>query len=228
MSASWHRARRARLQVAFEYSDGLGAAIVKKVQAEPEAPGGPLRWVASGKTILNNKGKPVKQYEPYFSAAGHRFEEPAEEGVTSVSYYDAIGRTIRVEAPDGTFSRVEFSPWFSASFDPNDTVRESAWYSDRAPPDPAQPLPRDMTGRPSSPRISAPPGWPRNMPIRRRSRRSTASAGKRSASPTIASGTPPARTCSAATPGGTIMPSPSRSSTRRASRCGFATPVAIE
>ena len=29
-----------------------------------------MRWIASGKTILNNKGKPVKQYEPYFSPTG--------------------------------------------------------------------------------------------------------------------------------------------------------------
>ena len=67
------------LQAAFEYSDGMGSVVVKKVQAEPEKPGQPMRWVASGKTILNNKGKPVKQYEPYFSPpeVGHRFEEPA-------------------------------------------------------------------------------------------------------------------------------------------------------
>jgi len=61
------------LQAAFEYSDGMGAVLVKKVQAEPESDGGPLRWIASGKTVLNNKAKPVKQYEPYFSESGHRF-----------------------------------------------------------------------------------------------------------------------------------------------------------
>ncbi|WP_163115886.1 hypothetical protein, partial [Acinetobacter baumannii] len=33
------------LQVAFEYSDGLGTAIVRKIQAEPEVAGQPLRWV---------------------------------------------------------------------------------------------------------------------------------------------------------------------------------------
>jgi hypothetical protein len=64
------------IQSAFEYSDGLGSVIVKKIQAEPETPGAALRWVASGKTVFNNKGKPVKQYEPYFSRpeVGHRFE----------------------------------------------------------------------------------------------------------------------------------------------------------
>lgn len=123
----------ARLQAAFEYSDGLGKVVVKKVQAEPEKRPGPLRWVASGKTILNNKGKPVKQYEPYFSLpdVGHRVEEPREEGVTPVIYYDAAGRTVRTEMPDGSFSRVEFSPWHVRAFDQNDTVTEpgNAWFA---------------------------------------------------------------------------------------------------
>ncbi len=144
------------LQAAFEYSDGLGSVLVKKVQAEPEQPGGPLRWVASGKTILNNKGKPVKQYEPYFSApdVGHRFEEPAEVGVTPVIYYDAVGRVIRTEAPDGSYSRVEFSPWQVLAFDQNDTVTEAGnrWFA-------AQ----DGCPRPR-PRTSAPRNWPQNTP----------------------------------------------------------------
>ncbi|HEY7768029.1 toxin TcdB middle/N-terminal domain-containing protein, partial [Longimicrobium sp.] len=124
------------LQAAFEYSDGLGAVLVKKAQAEPEVEGGPLRWIASGKTVLNNKGKPVKQYEPYFSESGHRFEEPREVGVSPVLYYDAAGRLIRTEAPDGSYSRVEFSPWHVASFDANDTVLEpgNAWFARRTAP----------------------------------------------------------------------------------------------
>ena len=35
--------------------------------------------------------------------------------------------------PDGTFSRVEFSPWHVLSFDQNDTVADSTWYHDRQP-----------------------------------------------------------------------------------------------
>ena len=56
------------LQVAFECSDGMGTVLMKRAQAEPEYAGGALRWIVSGKTVLNNKGKPVKQYEPYFSS----------------------------------------------------------------------------------------------------------------------------------------------------------------
>ena len=119
------------IQTAFEYSDGMGSVIVKKVQAEPEKTWQPMRWVSNGKTILNNKGKPVKQYEPYFSSVGHQYEEPLEEGVTPVIYYDAEGRVVRTEMPDGSYSRVEFSPWHVQTFDQNDTVKEpdNAWFA---------------------------------------------------------------------------------------------------
>ncbi|MDR2712809.1 MAG: toxin, partial [Clostridiales bacterium] len=55
------------IQAAFAYSDGLGSAIVNKIQAEPAAGESEIRWLADGKTICNNKGNPVKKYEPYFS-----------------------------------------------------------------------------------------------------------------------------------------------------------------
>jgi RHS repeat-associated protein len=139
-----------RLQVAFECSDGQGNVLMKRSQAEPENAGGPLRWIVNGKTVLNNKGKPVKQYEPYFTtqstcrAEGDTHEEA---GVTPVMYYDAAGRLVRTELPDGTFSRVEFSPWHSKAFDANDTVIESEWYKQRNPPPLEDPLPRDpVTG----------------------------------------------------------------------------------
>lgn len=138
------------IQVGVEYSDGMGTVLVKKAQAEPDPDSTlakpPLRWIASGKTILNNKGKPVKQYEPYFSDTEHRYDETEaqrEVGVTPIMYYDAPGRLIRTESPDGSSSRVEFSPWHVKNFDANDTVLESSWYSDRNPVPHDLPLPRD-------------------------------------------------------------------------------------
>ncbi|MBK6795287.1 MAG: hypothetical protein IPG76_00380 [Acidobacteria bacterium] len=124
------------LQVALECSDGSGNVLMKKVQAEPETKNGPLRWIVNGLTVLNNKGKPVKQYEPAFS---NRFgcELPAANGVTPVMYYDAAGRLSRTELPDGSFSHVEFSPWHVTSYDQNDTAYDPAgsnhsdWYSRR-------------------------------------------------------------------------------------------------
>ena len=143
------------VQLSFEYSNGLGQVVMKKVQAEPgkaksvtvhpddtysviEIDTGTLnpkqlRWIGTGKTILNNKGNPVKQYEPYFSVT-HRYEdlkELVETGVTPVMYYDAAGRLIRTEMPDGTFSRVEFDSWKQTLYDANDTVTETSWYHNR-------------------------------------------------------------------------------------------------
>src|ERR1035438_9877178 len=60
------------IQVNFSYSDGFGREIQKKLQADPGpvTDGGPVvnpRWIGSGWTIFNNKGKPVRQYDPFFS-----------------------------------------------------------------------------------------------------------------------------------------------------------------
>jgi RHS repeat-associated protein len=122
------------IQATVEYSDGAGRTFVKKIQAEPDPghPGRGIRWIANGKTIVNNKGNPVLQYEPYFSDSGHRFAEPRPIGVSPVLYYDAPGRLMRTEFPDGSVSRIEFSPWLSRSYDQNDTVRESGnrWYAE--------------------------------------------------------------------------------------------------
>ncbi|SEQ49474.1 SpvB/TcaC N-terminal domain-containing protein [Nitrosomonas ureae] len=122
---------KSELQVSLECSDGSGNVLMKKVQAEP-APGQTgLRWIINGLTVLNNKGKPVKQYEPSFSEQGFGCESPPAVGVTSILYYDAAGRVIRTEMPDGTFSRVEFSPWHVKTFDTNDNLKESRWYAER-------------------------------------------------------------------------------------------------
>ncbi len=130
-----------KIQVALECSDGGGNVLMKKVQAEPEQTGGPLRWILNGLTILNNKGKPVKQYEPAFSNM-FGCEMAQANGVTPILYYDAAGRVVRTEMPDGSYSRVEFSPWFARNFDANDTAYDpdpinknhSDWYKRRTDP----------------------------------------------------------------------------------------------
>jgi hypothetical protein len=52
--------KKTKIQISFSYSDGFGREIQKKIQAEPEKKNGvvgPPRWVGSGWTIFNNKGK---------------------------------------------------------------------------------------------------------------------------------------------------------------------------
>ena len=124
-------------QESFGYSDGSGRAVMVKVRAEPDENGNP-RWVGNGRTIFDNKGNPVKQYEPYFSNTPEfeHEDEIVQQGVTPILRYDAFGRLIRTDLPNGTYSSVEFGPWESRSFDANDTVADSAWFAARKGPNP--------------------------------------------------------------------------------------------
>lgn len=151
-----HGAANPRWQESYAYSNGGRGVAMGKAQAHPGKalrvnPDGTVtevdadpRWVGNGRTILNNKGNPVKQYEPFFSTT-HEYEDEKvlrEIGVTPILYYDAVGRNVRTRFPNGTFARVEFDPWMQKVFDANDTVKESQWYVDRGSPDPVtQPEP---------------------------------------------------------------------------------------
>ncbi|HPG76915.1 MAG TPA: RHS repeat-associated core domain-containing protein, partial [Rhodoglobus sp.] len=72
-------------------------------------------------------------YEPYFSSTPEYEDEAelVEQGVSPLMHYDPLGRLIRTDFPNGTFSRVEFTPWEQVSYDPNDTVTTSDWYAAR-------------------------------------------------------------------------------------------------
>ncbi|MEO1396822.1 MAG: SpvB/TcaC N-terminal domain-containing protein [Cyanobacteria bacterium J06634_5] len=116
----------AAIQVSLAYSDGFGRTIQSKVQAEPGAVevGGESvspRWTTSGWTIFNNKGKPVKQYEPFFSA-GPDFEFGVVVGVSPTRFYDPVGRVVATLHPNHTWEKVVFDPWRQESWDGNDTV----------------------------------------------------------------------------------------------------------
>lgn len=162
-TADLGQGEKSKLQFTFEYSDGMGNVAMTKVQAEPgEAKqvvidqagnctieivntetNSRLRWVGNGKTVLNNKGNPVKQYEPFFSVTPHYEDLPelTEIGVTPIIYYDSLGRNIKTELPDGSFTKVEFDSWKQVHYDQNDTVLESQWYENRGSPDPSNPNP---------------------------------------------------------------------------------------
>lgn len=159
-----HGAANPRWQESYSYSDGSGREAMKKMQAEPgpapirdahgqlqrdvhgnllrptTAPD--VRWVGTGRTVVDNKGNPVKQYEPFFSRtpAWETETDLVEEGVTPILTYDPLGRLIRTDFPDGTFSTLEINPWRQQTSDRNDTVLQSQWLSTRVPGfDPAQP-----------------------------------------------------------------------------------------
>lgn len=131
-----------KIQLSFSYSDGFGREIQKKIQAEPGpapqrdangkiivgADGQPVmtandvspRWVGSGWTVFNNKGKPVRQYEPFFTDT-HRFEFDVKIGVSPVLFYDPVERVIATLHPNHTYEKVVFDPWQQTTYDVNDT-----------------------------------------------------------------------------------------------------------
>jgi AraC-like DNA-binding protein len=131
------------IQVSFSYSDGFGREVQKKIQAEagdaPQRspnvtlPSGdvrpgdlvrdtngppiqaqtPQRWVGNRRTVFNNKGKPVKQYEPFFSAT-HLYEEEREmtdTGFSPILFYDPVERVVVTLHPNHTWEKVLFDPW---------------------------------------------------------------------------------------------------------------------
>ena len=132
-----------KIQIGFSYSDGFAREIQKKMQAEAgdapqrqatvllptgdvrpgdlvrDANGEPVqanavrRWVGTGRKVFNNKGKPIRQYEPYFSAT-HLYEEEREmtdTGVSPVLFYDPVERVVATLHPNHTYEKGVFDPW---------------------------------------------------------------------------------------------------------------------
>jgi RHS repeat-associated protein len=157
-----HAAANTRWRETYVYSNGSGGVAMAKtrvrpgkaLQANPDGTTSEVdadpRWVGSGRTILNNKGKPVKKYEPFFSPTSAYDTDEALRTVGSkpILYYDPLGRNVRTDFANGTFTRTEFTPWLQRALDPNDTARDSRWYVERGSPDPvADPEPADPEQR---------------------------------------------------------------------------------
>ncbi|WP_261561638.1 SpvB/TcaC N-terminal domain-containing protein [Frankia tisae] len=135
--------QQSKIQMSLSYSDGFGREIQKKIQAEPgpvpqrDGSGGIVlgpdghpvmgpndvspRWIGTGWTVFNNKGKPVRQFEPFFTDT-HRFEFDVRIGVSPVLFYDPVQRTVATLHPEHTWNKVVFDAWRQETWDVNDTV----------------------------------------------------------------------------------------------------------
>jgi RHS repeat-associated protein len=150
----------------YTYTDGLGRVALTKALAEPgpaphrdtngslmrDQQGGlalapaTQRWVSTGKVVYDNKGNPVKAYEPFFDTTFDYTDESdlVESGVTAITRYDPLGRVIRVDNPSGTYRSIGFDAWQTITSDENDTVLDpapngSAWYAARSGLPPTNP-----------------------------------------------------------------------------------------
>jgi RHS repeat-associated protein len=123
------------VQQSFSYSDGFAREIQHKVQAEPpdrtvageppvaEPPigGPPDGWIGTGWTVYDNKGLPRRRYEPFFTGT-HRFEFARTAGVSTVLFYDPLGRELAVLHPEGSYEKRLLDPWRLVAWDRNDTI----------------------------------------------------------------------------------------------------------
>jgi RHS repeat-associated protein len=141
------------IQAAVGYSDGFGRVVEEKLAVEPgeailrdeevnlrrDENGQPVRggtserWLVSGRTVYNNKGKAAEQYLPYYSNTPlyETQQEIVEEKLVpppTVIWYDPLLREIKVDTPKGFFSKVEFTAWETQHYDENDTVKDSPFY----------------------------------------------------------------------------------------------------
>lgn len=136
---------KSKIQISLAYSDGFGRELQQKVQAEQgevpqrdandkiiiDADGNPSmgqnnynqRWVGSGWVIYNNKGKPIKQFEPFFSDT-HKLDKDVRIGVSPTLFYDPLQRVIATLHPNHTYEKVVFTPWQQQSWDVNDTIKQ--------------------------------------------------------------------------------------------------------
>jgi RHS repeat-associated protein len=115
-----------RILHSFSYSDGFGREIQKKIQVEPGVITGngsvvSPRWVGNGWTVFNNKGKPVRQFEPFFSDT-HNFQFDVRIGVSPVVFYDPLERLVGMLHPNHSWGKSTFDAWRQETWDPNDTV----------------------------------------------------------------------------------------------------------
>ncbi|MEQ1507643.1 MAG: hypothetical protein ABMB14_35760, partial [Myxococcota bacterium] len=123
-------------QSSWVYSDGGGTVVQTKGQAAPDDTGAP-RFVGTGRTVLNNKGLPVQQFEPFFSLTSGYEDDDAvvATGVTSILAYDPVGRNTEVTLPDGHVRRWTYTPWQVSAYDEHDTDSTSPFYDTPATTD---------------------------------------------------------------------------------------------
>jgi RHS repeat-associated protein len=108
------------IQYALSYSDGFAREIQKKTRVEPGGGVDP-RWVGSGWQVFNNKGKVVREYEPFFTDT-HAFEFDVQAGVSPIRFYDPVERLVATLYPNHTWDKSAFDAWGRETWDPNDTV----------------------------------------------------------------------------------------------------------
>lgn len=102
-------------------------ALVTGPDGQPRTLDTDFRWGVTGRTEYDNKGQPVRTYQPYFL---NSWKYVSDDGARSDLYadthhYDPVGREWQVVTAKGWLRRVLFTPWFVVGEDENDTAAET-------------------------------------------------------------------------------------------------------
>jgi hypothetical protein len=86
-----------------------------------------FRWAISGRTEYDNKGQPIRTYQPYFlNNWRYVSDDSARQDLWADTHlYDPAGRAILVTTANGNLRRTMFTPWFTVQEDENDTATVS-------------------------------------------------------------------------------------------------------
>ncbi|MGB0498064.1 MAG: SpvB/TcaC N-terminal domain-containing protein, partial [Rubricella sp.] len=155
------RIANARVAVALTYIDGFGTTLQTRVRGgagpaisrdgggailvTPEGTllmaDAPLRWLVSGFEHRSANGLPLELFEPFFSPVPDYEDDEAlrRNGVSRRNTYDAMGRVLRVDHPDGSVERSEWYAWHQIDHDRNDAVTGTAYEATRSGLSPSHP-----------------------------------------------------------------------------------------
>lgn len=131
-----------RIQIYLSYNDGFGRTLCSKSKVEPGEAFlyNPVthqitegftedRWLTSGRVVYDNKGNPIRQYEPYFINTPDYVSNPIVDmfGVTPILYYDPLDRVTHTITAKGYLSTHTWTPWEEELGDANDTFAVSPY-----------------------------------------------------------------------------------------------------
>ncbi len=140
-------APKAQVRISLAWSDGFERILQTKQKAPPgkayqrdeegnlKIEGTKLlevdtreaaRWVVSGRVEYNNKGLPVRTYQPYFVDSSSYVNDAAlrKFGYYDTHYYDPLGREVRTVTASKYLRRQTYCTWYEIKEDENDTLEE--------------------------------------------------------------------------------------------------------
>lgn len=105
------------------FYDGLGRTVMTRADGENAG-----QVVVSDTVVFNARKQPWKKYLPYFETGSLDYVDPTYHTGCTTHYYDALGREIRMDQPDGTFSQTVYTPLEKTVYDEEQTNPASPHY----------------------------------------------------------------------------------------------------